>query len=33
MSELVEKLQWHLFRRAMMQQKVMGFNAHPFTFA
>jgi chloramphenicol O-acetyltransferase type B len=33
MSELVEKMQWHLFKRAMMQKKVLGFNAHPFTFA
>ena len=33
MSEIVEKLKWHLFRRAMMQKKVLGFNAHPLTYA
>jgi acetyltransferase-like isoleucine patch superfamily enzyme len=32
MSVFFEKLQWHFYRRFSMQKKVLGFNAHPFTF-
>ena len=32
MSEIVERLKWHLYKRLILKHKVRGFNAHPLTF-